>query len=352
MGFSPLALLGQALSASGMHPDPDDEEGQKLSRDGITVQASPQTDAPDDTAEVPLTKPKSVFSDRSKLAAPTREQMKEVVPRQGMFGVKGTLRDVLGVLGDSMLMASGKNPYYRGIRQSEKAGDARFGMTAGPAARREAIERTAQIDPDAADKMMTAYDNDQYRQDNLASQDAARKALTADRDFTNANQALALSQQYFRGAGDDPAKQAIAKQYSLTALRRAGAPQEMIDEVENMTPEQASVYARGGITVTGQEVDHDRDATREQRERLFNKAEAGRMKRDNPPAPRQARSQTELEYFQQVDRIPEGKRTEGQKAFYKKYTKTGKSSALEDMLSGGPKKATTSPSRFQVKRIQ
>ena len=45
------------------------------------------------------------------------------IQHKGLFGVKGTLRDVLGLLGDSYLMVNGRNPYYAGIRRQELASD-------------------------------------------------------------------------------------------------------------------------------------------------------------------------------------------------------------------------------------
>lgn len=45
-------------------------------------------------------------------------------PHKGMFGIKGTARDILGTLGDAFLTQAGKDPIYRPQRQSEKQSDA------------------------------------------------------------------------------------------------------------------------------------------------------------------------------------------------------------------------------------
>lgn len=46
---------------------------------------------------------------------------KDPIEHKGMFGVKGTLRDVLGVLGDTYLIANGRDPLYGPTRRRERA---------------------------------------------------------------------------------------------------------------------------------------------------------------------------------------------------------------------------------------
>lgn len=52
--------------------------------------------------------------------------------RQGMFGVKGTLRDVLGLIGDSLLGGAKMKPIYAPIRERENLSDAMSGFTDNP----------------------------------------------------------------------------------------------------------------------------------------------------------------------------------------------------------------------------
>ena len=73
------------------------------------------------------------------------------------------------------------------------------------------------------------------------------------------------------------------------------------------------------------------------------------MSRDNPPAPRQPRAQSTLEYFKEVDRIPESKRTKGQKAFYEKYTSSG--SGKKSPLSGLTAPAAGTPPKQTKKYV-
>ncbi len=55
----------------------------------------------------------------------------EVTPRTGMFGVKGTLRDIIGTLGDAFLIQSGNAPMYAPRRREERIGDAMRGAAQG-----------------------------------------------------------------------------------------------------------------------------------------------------------------------------------------------------------------------------
>lgn len=61
--------------------------------------------------------------------APEKVPVEDIVvdrpePRTGMFGVKGTARDILGVLGDAFLTQAGAAPIYRPRREQEKQADA------------------------------------------------------------------------------------------------------------------------------------------------------------------------------------------------------------------------------------
>lgn len=61
---------------------------------------------------------------------------------EGMFGIKGLGRNILGVLGDAFLMQAGRDPIYRQKVQQEQMGDALSGFTDNPLA---AIQRLADL---------------------------------------------------------------------------------------------------------------------------------------------------------------------------------------------------------------
>ena len=91
----------------------------------------------------------------------------QVQPPQhsGMFGLKGTFRDVLGVLGDAFLMNSGINPIYSGKRHQEKIGDALAGFDQDPIG---AIQRLGGVDAALGQKYYGDYLDSADRQAALA----------------------------------------------------------------------------------------------------------------------------------------------------------------------------------------
>lgn len=101
-------------------------------------------------------------------AVEAREENDKKVQHKGMFGLKGTLRNVLGVLGDAFLVQSGNNPIYGPTRHRERMGDAFAGYTQAP---RAAVERMGAVDPDFAEEMGK----------NVTAQEAARAAAEAAR---------------------------------------------------------------------------------------------------------------------------------------------------------------------------
>ena len=60
------------------------------------------------------------------------------IQRKGLFGVKGTLRDILGTLGDGLLVGSDADPVYAPQRQRERQSDALTHFMENPL---EAIQR-------------------------------------------------------------------------------------------------------------------------------------------------------------------------------------------------------------------
>jgi hypothetical protein len=87
--------------------------------------------------------------------------------RKGLFGTRGTLRDILGTLGDFFLVGGGGNPMYAPMREREKWADALQGMTAGPEAERAAFERAMRINPEATLNLMKERDYARTQQGHL-----------------------------------------------------------------------------------------------------------------------------------------------------------------------------------------
>lgn len=101
----------------------------------------------------------------------------------GMFGVKGTLRNVLGVLGDAMLIQSGHNPMYRPEVQNEKEADAMTGFQSNPMG---AAGRLAAV-PGAANTAIQVYQD--------ATQDALKKQVQEQNNAYRQSQMTARQDQ-------------------------------------------------------------------------------------------------------------------------------------------------------------
>jgi hypothetical protein len=95
------------------------------------------------------------------------ESTNQASDRKSLFGARGTLRDVLGTLGDFFLVGGGGSPMYYPMREREKWADALQGMTAGPEAERAAFERAMRINPEATFNLMKERDYARTQQGHL-----------------------------------------------------------------------------------------------------------------------------------------------------------------------------------------
>lgn len=170
-------------------------------------------------------------------------------PRKGAFGVKGTLRDVLGILGDAFLVQSGNKPVYSAVREKEKLSDAMAGFTKNP---RAASERMAQVSPEAGRGMYEfAEDMDLKtaqaeslgeRRDMLNTKDTAKIAS----DFTKFVGAVTYDDKMF-----DPATGNIKPEaYSLLSNMAAasGFDPEEFGITEDMNRETSRAFSFAAMT--------------------------------------------------------------------------------------------------------
>lgn len=261
--------------------------------------------------------------------------------KRGYFGTKGTLRNILGTLSDAFLVQGGADPQYAPLRERERLADAMTGYTQNPQA---AAERMAyQGFGDQSTKVWNDSQNREINQGTLAAkqEEIARKALEdGDQRY---KQYATLFSQYAGSA--DAETWPRAKEILKTLKQRGGLGEEFVipDEYD---PRLMRTYQYGGMPATQQVNTSIRRDSLDQKESQFVRAEAGRMARDNPPAARQPRSQTDLEYFKEVGNIPEARRTQAQKDFYKKYTQgTGRGSGRGSGTSG--RRQVTPPGTFK-----
>jgi len=172
----------------------------------------------------------------------TREGMQH----KGMFGLKGTLRDVLGLLGDSLLVGSGKGSVYDKARQRELEGDAVAGFTRDPGA---AAERATGVNTQLAKELQTLAVNEQLKRAQLQSAEAARQSLIDQRRAETLEKAGKTVAKIFASpVAKTRPDLAIAQAREIA--RQTGIPLEDLGIKENMTPEEMDLYSYRGIDVS------------------------------------------------------------------------------------------------------
>lgn len=274
-------------------------------------------------------------------------------PHKGMFGLKGTMRDILGTLGDAMLIGGGGKAMYTPQKQQERMGDAMVGFGSGDEVTDLAVlRRVAQQDPVMAQKLLDQMNQRKYQQ--AQAQNAQEK--TKQDAQTDAQKAYDTGSKIYgsalRGMGpgkyNKPMLDAIAKQYGL--------PADLFNAPEQFDGNWAEPYIRQGTPVNQQENTAIREEQGNRRLNLTEQqgnariGETGRHNRVNekiaqqrankPAAGREPRSRTDQETFIEIGRKVEAGKPLAQyeKDFYKKYTQgTGKKggSGLLDAVRGG-----------------
>ena len=259
--------------------------------------------------------------------------------KRGYFGTKGTLRNILGTLSDAFLVQGGADPQYAPLRERERLSDAMTGYTQNPQA---AAERMAY--QGFGDQSTKVWNESQTQQVNQGTLEARREEIKRKGAEDGDKRFLDFSRAFSQYAGSATPETYDRIRPILESLKKRG---ELGDEYivpETYEPSLMRSYQYGGMPAQQQvrSVDKDED-------QAFEKVkEAGRNKRDNPPAARQPRSQTELEYFQQIGRKPAGQRTEAEQAFYKKYTEGTRGGGKRSILGSTPPPPTSGKSRFRI----
>jgi hypothetical protein len=249
------------------------------------------------------------------------EESAEAAQRKGMFGVKGTLRDVLGLVGDAFLVQGGKDTVYAPQRQREKIADAMAGFSVDPVA---AAERVTGVDPVTGQEFYKNYlvSENQETQNQLRQSEFNR---SVENDLFEGDLELRdRAARLLAAAGNDPAKRAEAiNQISLMASQRKRSLSDL-GVSPNMTDAQAEVYSGGDMRVNQtKQIPYieRRVATSERNARTAERRAA------RPPAPR---STSDSERAIAIGNKPESQRTEGEKIFLRRYQEgTGGGSILE-----------------------
>ena len=248
-----------------------------------------------------------------------QEQNASAPARSGMFGVKGTLRDVIGTIGDAFLTQAGRDTVYAPRRQNERESDALAGFTGeDPAAAMAAVERLADVNPEAARELMTAIQTNQLRTAQAQSLQQSRESLINDRTDDQKERGLNRLTRLVAAGAPYPVVAAAATQYGITAeeLARFGV-------VEGMTDEARRSFANSDMSVPQQYEQPRADARLELAERntaaTESNARSNAQRAARPPAGRAPRSQTELEYYQEISAKPVSQRTPEERAWAEDY---------------------------------
>lgn len=245
------------------------------------------------------------------------------IEHKGLFGVKGTLRDVLGLLGDSYLMVNGRNPYYAPIRRGEVASD----QLAGRYQDNEeenfinnpllAIQRLAESGyGDQAQSLYQDYTkNEAAKAQQLNNQ--AQLARQNARDDQLAKQGDVLAQKNFIEGVLSKTYSGISDEATLKRFNQWALPKlESLGLAGYELPQNLNDAKRFGIQPYQQERLRDFDQG----------LGIQQQNADTNQATSRPRSDTPVELFERYSSIPADKRTPEQQAFITKYTSTGKRS--------------------------
>jgi hypothetical protein len=161
--------------------------------------------APPDTTPFPRT-------EASPQEVARQNPMSNLAEHKGLFGVKGTLRDVLGTLGDALLVGGGGQAIYRPQKEKEKVSDALVGYGQGDDNQDNAVlARLAQANPEEFQKMLALHQAGQYKQQMA---DAAKARVTSqDTRAANAQriQKAKMMPNLLAAAASNPDQQAALK---------------------------------------------------------------------------------------------------------------------------------------------
>lgn len=267
------------------------------------------------------------------------KQTEEASDRRGLFGTRGTLRDILGVLGDAFLVQSGNKPVYGPSRRREQVSDAMAGFTVDPVA---AAERVAYYDPMLGQELLSEAQTQRTRQAQQESLAASRENLVADRDFKN----YVRAREQIGGLFNTPGAVvdgAISPQALAIAERIANSANMTLEDfmiAEGMTEQQVRDYALSVLDPYQQErlEDYDIGLTQGQQnaDSRAVSARASMIRAQRPPAGRNPPQPTEASMLAEFLRIPPEQRTPEQQAFVERKTApTGRGTSSRRPSSSG-----------------
>lgn len=224
-----------------------------------------------------------------------KDDPNRIEPHKGMFGMKGTLRDVLGTLGDAFLVQGGKNPIYRPQRQQERLSDAAAGFTQDPLGAAERLSAVpGGLDP--AQEMQKQYENAELRRQNQESMNLTRESMVEKRSLENRAKGLEL----------------------VSRMLSAGVPREVAVQFGSQYGLDEATIAQLGKGDAGMTVNQQRSLPlRERQVRASESNAAANMKRANrPPAGRSSPRTASQVDAEVLDAVAKGTATPLQQKYY------------------------------------
>lgn len=217
------------------------------------------------------------------------QKLQGLPEHKGMFGVKGTLRNVIGMLGDAFLAASGMKPIYAPIRRREELGDRMIGFNSeNDQDVRDAINRVTAYDPEAGAALRKQYDDRMEYQGKLE----IAKSAAADKAQKDKLVAIDNTRKYAEnllGSVTNEAHLPAALAMIERVATMNGVTLEELGITPNMTPDDRRIYSRGHMNTTQQ-------IQGEQRDRQLDigqqNADANTVRANRPPQPRAAPNPT------------------------------------------------------------
>jgi hypothetical protein len=227
-------LLALLLGQQGAAPEATSAANMVVTGNRANAPANPQDTSYDDY----------VLNNTDAVTARAADvsQTEEASQRKGMFGVKGTLRDILGLVGDAFLVQGGNKPMYAPHRQQERISDAMAGFSVDPVA---AGERVANYDAGLGydivkDARATELAQGKLKEDGRTENRQAFKDASA-----RISQAYAAVMQ-----NPTPETAAYALQLARNESEVLGIPLAQLGVTEDMTQDVMSILAGRGSTVS------------------------------------------------------------------------------------------------------
>lgn len=192
---------------------------------------------------------------------------KEAAPdRKGMFGMKGTLRDVVGILGDAFLVQGGGKAIYGPQRQLERKSDAIVGMTAGmdrsdpaTAAYLNAIERAAYEDPAMAEEMLKGFETRQLNQAVKENQIAQRTEATKKTAYETLLKGRSQLQRILSNGKTPEQRARLLQLYGPKIANETGLSLDQLGASLSMNDEDLLAFANADMNVFQTQTLEDRD---------------------------------------------------------------------------------------------